>query len=486
MRQWLAILDFLGKAVFLFGLLMLFPISVSLLTHDGQATIFFFSALSTITIGLTLWLIGRSFRGNNVTKRHSFLLIIIIWTMLPIFAAAPILSIVPSLSIAEAYFEATSGLTATGATVLSGLDNMPPSLNFWRAQLIWLGGMGLIVLAVAILPFLGIGGRQLFKSEMPGPMKEEKLTPQLAETAKGLWKIYATLTIVCILSYKVAGMELLDAFVHGFTTLGLGGFSSHDASYQYFDSPLIEAIAIFFMLLAGMNFATHFAALYRKTPKAYLRDIEWRYFIGTLAVIITIITIYLWKTEVYPDLATSFRYAIFNSVSVVTTTGYSNADFGSWPIFAPLLILFFANFTACGGSTGGGIKMMRFLIVLGQSNTEKLRLLHPNIFHSAKVGNSYFPSEVVVSVIYFILAYVCTIILLMLALTATGLDFLTAFSASIASISNTGPGLGSVGPASNYSHLTDLQTWLCSLGMLLGRLELLAFFVVTSINFWRD
>ena len=485
MRRWLSVLDIFGKVLAMFGLLMLVPLIVSLITGDGLARVYLMSAFIAVVAGLICWLIGKRHRAD-LYVRQGFLLVLSLWALLPIFAAVPLLLALPDLTFAEAFFEATSGLTASGATVLSGLDDMPPSLLFWRGEMIWIGGMGLIVLALAILPFLGVGGRQLFQTEMPGPMKDQKLTPQIAQTAKGLWMIYAGLTLLCAIAYKIAGMNWLDSIIHGFTTLGLGGFSSHDASFGYFNSPLIELVAIVFMLIAGMNFATHFIALKGGGGiRAYAADIECRAYAVTLALGVGIVAFYLWAAGEYENPVTALRYAAFNTISIATTTGYSNVDFNAWPLFAPLLMLALANFTACGGSTGGGIKMMRALIAWRHSDAERVRLAHPNAHCASKIGGRVIPERIIISVLFFILTYTMTALLFMLALAASGLDFLTSFSAAMACISNTGPGLGDVGPASSYAHLDDVQTALCAFAMLLGRLELLAFLVVLRRGFWR-
>jgi trk system potassium uptake protein TrkH len=484
MRRWLCILDIFGKVLALFGALMLMPAGVSLLYGDGLSGVFLQAALVAIVCGATLWLAGRRYRAD-LHAREGFLLVLALWALLPLFAALPLALALPSLDFSEAFFEAASGLTASGGTVLSGLDKMAPSLLFWRGEMIWFGGMGLIVLALAILPFLGVGGRQLFQTEMPGPMKDQKLTPQIAQTAKGLWLVYCGLTATCALAYKIAGMNWLDAVVHGFTTLGLGGFSSHDASFAYFDSPAIEAVAIFFMVLAGMNFATHFAAIAGGGLRAYAFDLECRAYLSVLAAAVVVVAVFLWASGEYQSPLAALRFAAFNTVSIVTTTGYSNADFNAWPLFAPLLMLLLANCTACGGSTGGGIKMMRALIAWRQAGSERLKLIHPQAYYDNKTGGRPVPNRIIISVLFFILAYIAGIIALMVLLAAGGMDFLTAFSAAAASISNTGPGLGEVGPAANYAHLSPYQTWLCSFGMLLGRLELLAFLVVLHRSFWR-
>jgi trk system potassium uptake protein TrkH len=389
------------------------------------------------------------------------------------------------LSFTDAFFEAVSGLTASGATVLSGLDRLPPSLNIWRGFMIWLGGMGVIVLAVAILPLLGVGGSQLFKAETPTPMKDSKLTPRIAETAKGLWLVYFGLTVACSLAYRWAGMNWLDAVMHAFTTMGLGGFSTHDQSYAYWNSPRIEAVAIVFMLLAAINFATHFLAWHRRSLRAYRVDPEAKVFVGVVMLSALGIAAFLVWKGVYPDFGTALRYAAFNVVSIATTTGYANTDFNLWPIFAPLWMLFLSSFASCSGSTGSGMKMIRALILFKQVFRELLRIIHPRVYRPVKLGGQPVENNVVFAVLAYVFVYVSCIVIFTLLLALSGADVVTAFSAAVASINNTGPGLARVGPASTYAVLNDFQTWVCSFAMLLGRLELFTLLVVLTPAFWR-
>jgi len=484
MSRWLHTLNLSGKVLVLFGLLALAPVAVSLATGDGEWRAFAKTAGLAIVAGGGTALLTRRARAD-LKVRHGFFLVLQVWVLLPLFGAIPILLIVDDVTLTKAYFEAASGMTASGGTVLSGIDALPPSLNFWRGEMIWLGGMGLIVLTIAILPFLGVGGRQLLTTELPGPLKEQNLTPQITKTAKGLWLIYLSLTLLCLLCYRLAGMEWFDATVHSMTTLALGGFSSHDLSFGHYDSVAIEAVAIFFMLVAGMNFATHFSAFLSKDLRSYWQDVEIKAFLGIMAAAVAAVTLFLWARGEYDTLAESLRYGAFNTVSIATTTGYSNTDFGAWPLFAPLLMLMLANFAACGGSTGGGVKMVRGIILWRQVGTESLKLLHPKAFYDTKFGGQTLPNRILVSVLFFVLAYLASAVILMMMLVATGMDFLTAFSAAVASISNTGPGLGDVGPAANYGWLSDTQTWLCTFAMLLGRLEILAFMVALHPSFWR-
>jgi trk system potassium uptake protein TrkH len=378
-----------------------------------------------------------------------------------------------------------SGLTTSGATVLSDLDRLPASINLWRAQLVWMGGMGVMVLAVAILPLLGLGGAQVFKAETPGPMKDTKLTPRITETAKGLWSVYFAVTFACLLAMKLAGMTWLDALIHAFSTMGLGGFSSHDASFGHWDSPAIEAVTILFMLVASLNFATHFLAVRRRSLVPYARDPEAGMVMLAIIGSVLMIAAYLWWSETYGSFWTALRFAAFNVVSVATTTGFANTDFGLWPIFAPLWMLYLSCFATSSGSTGGGMKMIRALVLLKQSVREFTRIMHPRAMVPLKIGGAVVENNVIFAVLAFMLVYGLTMVGLSLLLTATGLDFITAFSAVTACINNMGPGLGQVGPATTYAGLTDFQTWVCTIAMLLGRLELFTLLVVFTPAFWR-
>ena len=484
MSRLFVVVNVLGKMVLIFGLTMLIPLGLALWLNDGAQFFFEKSILITMGCGLLMWLATRRYK-RELQTRDGFLLVVLVWSVLPAFAMLPLLFYLPDLSLSMAYFEAASGLTATGGTVLSGLDALPASINLWRGELVWLGGMGLIVLAVAILPLLGVGGRQLLNAEIPGPMKENKLTPRIAETAKGLWTIYASLTLICIIAYRWAGMDWFDAVMHAFTTLGLGGFSSHDASYGYWDSPLIESIAILFMLIAGINFATHFLAWRAKSLVSYRYDSEVGWYLMIVLSSCIGLASYLWLADIYTDPLVALRYAAFNIVSVATTTGYSNTDYSLWPMFVPLWMLFLSGFCTSSGSTGGGIKMIRARILYQQVYREMITIMHPSAVIPAKVGRSVVANRIILAVLGFLFIYAASIVLMTLALTFSGLDVITGFSAAVACINNLGPGLGEIGPATTYASLTDFQVWICSFAMLLGRLEFFTVLVIFTPAFWR-
>jgi trk system potassium uptake protein len=484
MKPLLAVVRPLGVIGMVMSLSHLIPIGVSLAYSDGAWRAFCVSMIFNFVVALIAFMATRRLR-IELKPRDGMLLVVLAWTGGAAFATAPLLMMIPGLSFTDAYFETISGLTTTGATVLSDLDRLAPSLNIWRALLVWLGGMGLIVLAVAILPLLGIGGRQMFKAETPGPMKDAQLTPRITQTAKGLWVVYALISLLCVLAFRLAGMNWFDAFMHMFSTMGLGGFSSHDASFGFWNSPAIEAVAIAFMLVAGINFGTHFLAFQRRTLAPYARDPEAGWFVLIIVASCVGIAGYLYVMKTYPSFSEALRFASFNVVSIATTTGFANADYNLWPMFAPLWMLFLCCFASCSGSTGGGIKMIRAQLLYIQVNREYIKLLHPHAVSPAKLGGQVIENKVIFSILAFIFVYVCCIVAMTLILVASGLDFVSAFSAVVACINNTGPGLNQVGPATTFAALSDFQTWVCTFAMLLGRLELFTLLIIFTPAFWR-
>ncbi|TAH48987.1 MAG: TrkH family potassium uptake protein [Betaproteobacteria bacterium] len=483
MNRYAPVLRALGMVIMLFGMTVLSPLILSHMVEDGARTAYDEAFALTMLCGLLLWARYRKVR-RELTVRDGFLMVVLIWTLLPAFATLPLM-LQLGMSFTDAYFETMSGLTTTGATVLSGIDTLPMSINLWRHQLVWVGGMGLVVLAIAILPLLGIGGRQMFQAETPGPMKDAKLTPRISQTAKGLYVVYLGVTVLCILAYWLAGMNWFDAVCHTFSTMGLGGFSTHDASFGHFDSPAIELVAIVFMLVAGMNFGTLFLAATGRSLKPYLRDPEAGWFLSVIGVSILVVAIYIWKGGVYADLSTSLRHTAFNLVSIATTTGFASVDYAQWPIFAPLWMLFLCSFATSAGSTGGGIKMARALLLYRQVHREIVRAMHPNAAYSVRIGGQVAPQNILFAVLAFGFMYMVSLVSLTLIMTFTGLDVITAFTAIVACLNNTGPGLGAVGPSTTYAVLDDFQTWVCIFAMLLGRLEIFTLLVVLTPSFWR-
>jgi len=480
----LAVVAIIGRVVVLFALLMFVPLAFAWFGHDAAERAFVVSTLVTAAAGLAMSVAARRFR-RELQPRDGFLLVSLTWITLPAFGALPLVLGIPGLSVTDAYFEAVSGFTATGATVLSGLDALPLSINVWRCFLMFVGGLGIIVLAVAILPLLGVGGMQLFRAEMPGPMKDQKLTPRIAETARGLWIVYATLSLLCFLAYRAAGMSWADAFMHMCSTMGLGGFSSHDLSFGYWDSPFIEAVAVLFMMICGVSFALYFVAWRQRSLVPLWREPEVRGFVGVVAATALLLSLYLVASGTFPSWLEALRHATFHVVSLATTTGYASNDYARWPAFAALLMILLGCFATCAGSTGGGIKMIRVLLLLKQSYRELVRIVHPNVVNPVVLGGAAVPPRVIEAVIAYMMIYGATLIGLTLLLLFSGLDAVTAFTAVLACVNNIGPGLGEVGPAVNYGSLSDFQTWVCTFGMVLGRLELLSLLVLFTPQFWR-
>jgi trk system potassium uptake protein TrkH len=480
----LPVLHILAHVIVILAVFMLVPLGLSVALDDGAAYAYEEAILVTALVGMVIWAATRRHK-QELQTRDGFLLVSLVWTVLPAFAMLPLLLYIPGLSITDAYFEGVSGLTASGGTVLTGLDRLPPSINIWRGLMIWLGGMGIIVLAVAVLPLLGVGGSQVFRAETPGPMKDSKLTPRITQTAKGLWLVYVCLTAACMLSYRVAGMSWLDAVMHGFTTTGLGGFSTHDESFAWFNSPVMEAVAIVFMTISGINFATHFLLLRGGGLRVYRRDPEALAYIGLLAGSSLMIALFLMHGGVFDSFWTAMRYAAFNVVSVATTTGYATTDYNLWPTFAPVWLLFISCFACCSGSTGGGIKMIRARMMLHQAVREMTRIVHPRALAPVKINGVPVENNIIFAVLAFMLMYGTTLIAGTMLLAISGADIITAFSAIVACINNMGPGLNKVGPASTFAVLSDFQTWVCTFVMLLGRLELFTLIVVLTPSFWR-
>ena len=483
-RAYYPALNALGLIIMIFGLLMSFPLIVSAVLGDGATLAYDQGLFVTFVAGLLLWAATRSKR-RDLRVHDGFLLVAATWVVLPLFGALPLLAYIPDLGFTDAYFEAVSGLTATGATVLSGLEHLPISINLWRTFMHWVGGMGVIVLVVAILPLLGIGGRQLYKAEVPTPMKDSSLTPRIAETAKGLWLTYVLLTVSCGFSLWWVGLEPWDAVIHAFSVAGLGGFSNRDASLGHFDSVGVELVTIGFALLAGLNYATHYLALVRRSSAPYRRDPEIPFYFGVLALSTGMLTVYLLAQGVFSDVGEALRYVAFHVVSISTSLGLATHDYTLWPMFAQIWILFLGSFVACSGSTGGGIKMMRAMILYKQVFREIVRSLHPNAVRPVRMGRNPVPENILHAVLGFSFMYMVSIVSLTLVLSAAGLELVTAFSAVVACLNNTGPGLGLVGPASNYQALGDFHKWVLCFAMILGRLEIFTFLVVLTPTFWR-
>jgi trk system potassium uptake protein len=484
-RSILSVINVLGALLAMFTCSFALPIATALVYREtDQLQVFAISAGMTLALGLALLLVTHRHRAE-LKPRDGYLLVSLGWISVAAAGALPLVIGAPGLSVTDAFFESISGLSTTGSTVITGLEFLPHSVNLWRHALHWLGGMGIIVLAVAVLPLLGVGGMQMYRAETPGPVKDSKLTPRITQTAKALWLVYTGFTAACAVFLWAVGMSPFDAICHAFSVMALGGFSTWDASIAHFNSQAIELVLMAFMVVAAINFSTHFVAFRRGDPQAYRRDPEARWVVIWLLVSIVLLTAVVQQEGVYDSLGKTLRAVAFSTVSMATTTGFVTEDFSLWPVFAPMWMLFLSCVVCSTGSTGGGIKLFRALVLIKQCFREMFLLVHPQAVAPLKVGGQVVPSRIAFSVLAFIFMYFMTVVVLVFALLATQMDFISAFTAVVSSINNTGPGLGQVGPASNYGSLSDVQTWVCSLAMFLGRIELFTFLLLFSRTFWR-
>lgn len=483
MQKILPTIHLLSKLGLLFALTLIFPTTLSYAYNDEAFFAFSRTAEITILISLLAWFLTRRHQ-RELRPRDGFALVTMLWLGFATIAAMPLYLYFGDMPFTDAFFEAMSGLTTTGATVIKGLDNIPPSLNFWRHLLNWLGGMGIIVLAVAILPMLGVGGTQLFKAEIPGIEKDNKMAPRISQAAKRLWLMYFSCTVVVFIALKWAGMTWFDALCHALSAMSLGGFSTHDNSIAYFQSVTIEWIIIIATIIGGINFANHFAALRQKTLRQYWRDEEVRTMLSLLILSIFISSLYLFYKGFY-EFGDAFRYVIFNYVSIGLASGFANTNFGAWPLIVSLWMFFLSNVLANTGSMGGGIKLARAIALAKFTLREATLLQHPNAVHSVKVNGRSLTERLAMAIMAFIFAYFMTVVVFTFAMMISGLDFITALTAVIACITNAGPGLGSVGPANNYADLSYIQKWLLTSVMLLGRLEIFTVFILFTPAYWK-
>jgi len=473
----------LGLMLMVFSTSMLVPIIFATIYQENTLPMFFLAFTITMIVGFLSWLPARNMKGE-IRIRDGFIITVLFWLVLSTFGALPFaLSHETNLSFIDALFESISGLTTTGATVFTNLEDLPKSILYYRQQLQWLGGIGIVVIAVSILPMIGVGGMQIYKAETPGPIKDTKLTPRIAETANALFKIYVFLTVACAVAYWVAGMSWFDALSHSFSTISIGGFSTYDESLGHFDNNAVLTIASIFMVVSGLNFALHYTAWHDRSIQSYISDPEARLFVLAILFGILVTTYFLYTTASMPNEEILF-VGVFQLISILTTTGFTTTEFHLWPSFLPFFLILLSFFGACAGSTGGGIKMGRILIMSQQVVREIYRLIHPNAVLPIKTRKHKIPERVTDGIwaffgIYFFIFYVMVLLLL-----ANNLDYITAWSATAASFNNLGPGLGAV--AENYANLNATSKAILCSGMLLGRLEVFTLLVVLSPTFWRN
>lgn len=478
-----AIQRILGAIVGLSALVSVPPMAVALWFDEPTVTVFLDSFLVSLAIGGLLWWPVRRVE-YQLRLRDGFLIVTLSWVLASLVAAVPFMLAEPHLSFTAAVFEAVSGLTTTGATMIVGLDSLPRSVLFFRQSLNFYGGMGIVILAVAILPMLKVGGMQLFRAETTGPQKDSKLTPRIAETAKALWLVYVGLNVLCALAFWLAGMDLFDAIGHALATLATGGFSTHDAGFGYWNSALIDVIATFFMLLGGINFGLHYFAWRRATTGHYLADSELRAYLGIAVATSLAVAVALWAGGAFGGFWNSLRHAAFQVVSNMTTTGFTTTGFVEWPLFAPLLLIMISFVGGCSGSTAGGMKVARVLMVVRQGLREVKQLVHPKGQFLVKMGGKRVSESIVLSVSGFCTLYILSYLAMTLLLAATGEDIVTSFSAVATAMNNLGPGLGKV--AAHFREMSDPGVWVCSFAMILGRLEVFSVLVLLTPHFWRE
>lgn len=488
MSRFLHIFHALGLVTIFWSGILFLPYAFSLYYDDGWDKNFLYAIGLTASVGVVLFLIGLPFR-RELRLRDGLLLVFSVWLLFPAIGTIPFL--LPyhpgdfTLDFTHAYYEVMSGLTTTGSTVIADVTGLPKSINAWRHSLIWFGGMGILVLAVAILPLLGVGGHQVMRSEAAGPMKEDKLTPRITGTAKALYSIYITSTLLCVLCYRWAGLSWFDAWCHAGSTLGLGGFSTYTNGYADINNVAVEWVACIFMLFAGINFATHFTALRSRSFKAYIYCPEALPFLTLVLSSALLISVYLFLSGYYTSIEQAFRYGFFNTISVATTTGFANTDYSLWPIALPVWMLVIGNFASSAGSTGGGLKMIRLIILFKQIRIELRKLIHPHGVFPLRVKKRIIERPVIGAILLFVIVYMGALVFGSTLLLMSGLDYGTAVAAMLASLSNIGPALGELGPMGNYGVLNDFSIWVCTFAMLFGRLELFTVMIIFTPGFWR-
>ncbi len=472
-----SILNLFSVLVLFFSFSYIFPIVVSIIFNDGALHIFVKTLIAISLIGIIGLAATRNI-NNELSQKDGFVIIVMFWVVLSIAGSIPFY--LSGMSIIDSFFESMSGITTTGATVISNIDALPESVLFYRQMLQWMGGMGLIVLAIAVMPLLGIGGGQIYKTEIPGAMGEQRLTPRIKETAQALWSIYLGLTILCALLYYLGGMSAFDAISHAMSTVAIGGFSTHNESIGYFNSSTIEIICIIFMLLSAFSFTLHYFAIYKRKPLKYFYDPEFRFFFSILLLVLAV-SLFINSFTDYEN-SPNFKEIVFHSVSMITTTGFSTSDTSDWPLSVSFLLLVGAFVGACSGSVGGGVKSWRVMIMLNHAYSNIMKMIHPNSVISLKIGSRSVDDEVATSVWGFFSIYVISFMILLLAVLTSGLDLESAFSAVGACLNNLGPGLGAV--SENYSNISSFTKSILAFAMLLGRLEIFTLLVILTPMFW--
>ena len=472
-----SILNLFSILVLFFSFSYVFPIIVSIIYEDGALHLFLKTLIIVASIGFIGFFFTRKVK-SELSQKDGFLIIVMFWVVLSTVGSVPFY--LSGMSAIDSFFESMSGITTTGATVIANIDILPESILFYRQLLQWMGGMGLIVLAIAVMPLLGIGGGQLYKTEIPGAMKEQKLTPRIKETAQALWIIYLGLTVACCLMYYINGMTFFDAVSHAMSTVAIGGFSTHNESIGFYNSISIEFICMVFMLLSSFSFTLHYFAIYKRKPLKYIYDPELRFFISIIVLILVFSTF----INLFSDssVSPSSWELLFHTISMVTTTGFSSSDTANWPFSISFLLLVGAFIGACSGSVGGGVKSWRVMIMLNHAYSNIMKIIHPNSVISLKIGTRSVGDDVATSVWGFFSIYVISFVLLLIAVLSTGLDFESAFSAVGACLNNLGPGLGSV--SDNYADINSASKSILAFAMLLGRLEIFTLLVIMTPMFW--
>ncbi len=461
---------------------LLIPVIVSIIFNDNNLMTFVYSFFIILVVASILYFPNMGINDTTDIKvKEGFLIVVSFWVVLSFFGSIPfIMDSQLSLNFADALFESISGWTTTGATVITNIDDLSPSILMYRQMLQWLGGMGIVVLALAILPMLGIGGMQLYKAESTGPIKDNKISPRIAETAKNLWSIYVGLTLLCAVAYYAAGMNLFDAIAHSFSTIAIGGFSTHNLSIAYFNNPLIEIFCMIFMFLSALNFILHFMSFRHKDLSVYLKDSEFKSYVF-------IIFLFIFISFMFLNLGNSneinFRHLMFQIISFTTTSGFTSASFNSWPSFIITMLITMSFIGACTGSTGGGIKVMRVAILFKLLKKEMLKILHPTAEVTVKINQQTINDELSNTIYNFFIFYVVSYIILSLILMFSGLDITTSLTAVASCINNLGPASGIV--AENYAPLSTFAKYILSFAMILGRLEIYTLLIIFTPYFWK-